>query len=57
MLADAEFKRLKSKAKDYKVADRYGMRALVKSLGTLTFRYDCRMNRRREAVTLGQYGP
>lgn len=57
MLTDAALKYLKSKAKDYKVADRDGMYVLVKSSGALTFRYDYRMNGRRETVTLGQYGP
>ena len=57
LLTDAALKHLKSKAKDYKVADRDGMYVLVKSSGALTFRYDYRMNGRRETVTLGQYGP
>ena len=57
MLTKAALKYLKSKAKDYKVADRDGMYVLVKSSGALTFRYDYRMNGRRETVTLGQYGP
>lgn len=57
LLTDAALKYLKSKAKDYKVADRDGMYVLVKSSGALTFRYDYRMNGRRETVTLGQYGP
>lgn len=57
MLTDTALKHLKSKVKDYKVADRDGMYVLVKSSGALTFRYDYRMNGRRETVTLGQYGP
>ncbi len=57
MLTDTALKHLKSKAKDYKIADRDGMYVLVKSSGALTFRYDYRMNGRRETVTLGQYGP
>jgi hypothetical protein len=57
LLTDTALKHLKSKAKDYKVADRGGMYVLIKSSGALTFRYDYRMNGRRETVTLGQYGP
>ncbi len=56
MLTDTALKHLKSKAKDYKVTDRDGMYVLVKSSGALTFRYDYRINGRRETVTLGQYG-
>ncbi len=57
MLTDTALKHLKSRVKDYKIADRDGMYALVKSSGALTFRYDYRMNGRRETVTLGKYGP
>jgi integrase len=57
LLTDTALKHLKSKTKDYKIADRDGMYVLVKSSGALTFRYDYRMNGRRETVTLGQYGP
>lgn len=57
MLMDTALKHLKSKAKDYKVADRDGMYILIKSSGALASRYDYRMNGRRETVTLGQYGP
>ena len=56
MLTDTALKHLKSKVKDYKVTDRDGMYVLVKSSGALTFRYDYRINSRRETVTLGQYG-
>lgn len=56
LLTDTALKHLKSKVKDYKVTDRDGMYVLVKSSGALTFRYDYRINSRRETVTLGQYG-
>lgn len=57
MLTDTALKHLKSKTKDHKVADRDGMYVLIKSSGALTFRYDYRINGRRETVTLGRYGP
>lgn len=57
MLTDTALRYLKYKAKDCKVTDRDGMYVLVKSSGALTFRYDYRINGRRETVTLGQYGP
>lgn len=57
MLTDAALKSLKPKDKLYKVADRDGMYALVQPSGKIVFRYDYRLNGRRETVTLGQYAP
>lgn len=57
MLTDTALKHLKSKEKDYKVSDRDGMYVVVKPSGALIFRYDYRINGRRETVTLGRYGP
>ncbi|WP_230481985.1 tyrosine-type recombinase/integrase [Sphingomonas sp. Leaf21] len=57
MLTDAALKSLKPKDKLYKVADRDGMYALVQPSGKIVFRYDYRLNGRRETVTLGRYGP
>jgi len=56
MLTDMAIKRLKSKDKTYKIADRDGMYASVAGTGQITFRYDYRLNGRRETLTIGRYG-
>ncbi|MTJ82489.1 MAG: tyrosine-type recombinase/integrase [Telmatospirillum sp.] len=56
MLTDAAIKSLKSKEKQYKVTDRDGMYLVVQPSGTIVFRFDYRMNGRRETLTLGRYG-
>ena len=56
MLTDAAIKALKQKDKLYKVADRDGMYVVVQPSGSVVFRYDYRMNGRRETLTLGRYG-
>ena len=56
MLTDAGIKALKPKDKLYKVADRDGMYVVVQPSGAVVFRYDYRMNGRRETLTLGRYG-
>jgi hypothetical protein len=57
MLTDTALRDLKPKSKLYKVFDRDGMCAAVSPAGTITFRYDYRLNGRRETLTLGRYGP
>ena len=57
MLKDVAIKHLRPKEKNYKVTDRDGMYVLVRPSGTLTFQLDYPMNRRRETVTFGKYGP
>lgn len=57
MLTDLALKRLKPKEKIYKVADRDGMYVAVAPSGQITFRYDYRVNGRRETLTIGRYGP
>ncbi|CAH0179048.1 Prophage integrase IntS [Roseomonas sp. CECT 9278] len=57
MLTDIAIKRLKPKDKSYKVADRDGMYVAVLPSGAISFRYDYRLNGRRETLTLGAYGP
>lgn len=57
MLTDTALKNLKPKATPYKVADRDGMYVTVSPAGTITFRYDYRINGRRETLTIGRYGP
>lgn len=38
------------------MTDRDGMYVTVSPVGTVTFRYDYRMNGRRETLTIGRYG-
>ena len=57
MLTDAELRNQKPKSKIYKASDRDGMYVTVSPSGTVTFRYDYRLNGRRETLTLGRYGP
>lgn len=57
MLTDAAIKALKSKEKLYKVVDRDGMYVVVQPSGAIVFRFDYRLNGRRETLTLGRYGP
>jgi integrase len=57
VLTDAALKYLKPKDKSYKVSDRDGLYVLVSTTGTLAFKFDYRLNGRRETVTFGRYGP
>jgi len=57
MLTDAAIKALRPREKMYKVTDRDGMYLLVSPTGALTFRFDYRLNGRRETVIIGRYGP
>lgn len=57
MLTDTALRNLKPKSQIYKVFDRDGMYVVVSTAGTITFRYDYRLNGRRETLTLGRYGP
>ncbi|MGO3743273.1 tyrosine-type recombinase/integrase [Kerstersia sp.] len=57
MLTDSALRNLKPKSKIYKVSDRDGMYVTVSTSGTVSFRYDYRLNGRRETLTLGRYGP
>ncbi|MBF8179483.1 tyrosine-type recombinase/integrase [Herminiimonas contaminans] len=57
MLTDAALRNLKPKSKIYKASDRDGMYVTVSPSGTVTFRYDYRLNGRRETLTFGRYGP
>ena len=57
MLTDTAIKALKAQKKLYKVSDRDGMYVVVQPSGALVFRYDYRLNGRRETLTLGRYGP
>lgn len=57
MLTDTKLKHLKAREKNYKIADRDGLYVLVTPAGSVTFRYDYRINNRRETLTIGRYGP
>lgn len=56
MLTDTKIKNLKPADKLYKVTDREGLYVAVTKSGTVSFRYDYRINGRRETITLGRYG-
>lgn len=55
MLTDTKIKSLKPKEKLYKVADRDGLYVAVLTSGAIVFRYDYRINGRRETLTIGKY--
>ncbi|MBJ7223891.1 MULTISPECIES: tyrosine-type recombinase/integrase [unclassified Brenneria] len=57
MLTDTRLKSLRPKERLYKVADRDGMYVAVLPSGTVSFRYDYRINGRRETLAIGKYGP
>lgn len=57
MLTDTALRNLKPGAAPYKLADRDGMYVTVSMAGTIAFRYDYRLNGRRETLTIGRYGP
>jgi integrase len=54
-LTDLQLKALKPRDKAYKVSDRDGLYAYVAPSGAVSLRYDYRIGRRRETVTLGRY--
>jgi integrase len=56
MLSDTTLRNLKPQSAPYKVTDRDGMYVTVSPRGTITFRYDYRLNGRRETLSLGRYG-
>ena len=51
MLTDRELSALRPREKQYKVTDRDGLYIVVLPTGTKTFRYDYRINGRRETLT------
>lgn len=56
MLTDTKLKNLKPQDKLYKVSERDGLYVAVLTSGTVSFRYDYRINGRRETLVIGQYG-
>lgn len=57
MLTDRELGALAPKEKLFKVADRDGLYIAVLPSGTRAFRYDYRLNGRRETLAIGRYDP
>lgn len=57
MLTDRELSALAPKEKLFKVADRDGLYVAVLPTGTRVFRYDYRINSRRETLAIGRYDP
>lgn len=56
MLTDTKLKNLKPQEKLYKVSDRDGLYVAVLTSGSVSFRYDYKINGRRETLVIGQYG-
>jgi Arm DNA-binding domain len=55
LLTNQELTTLKPREKLYKVVDRDGLYVAVLPSGTVSFRYDYRINGRRETLALGRY--
>ena len=55
MLTDMQLKALKPAEKIYKVSDQRGMYVAVTRTGVASFRFDYRLNGRRETLVIGQY--
>ncbi len=55
MLTDMQLRALKPAEKIYKVADQRGLYAAVMPSGAVSFRYDYRINGRRETLVIGRY--
>lgn len=56
MLTDTKLRNLKPESKAYKLADRDGLYVTVLTTGTISFRYNYRINGRQETIVLGKYG-
>ena len=57
MLTDMQLRALKPTGKIYKVADQQGLYAAVTRTGVVSFRFDYRVNGRRETLVIGKYDP
>ncbi|CAB3795075.1 tyrosine-type recombinase/integrase [Pararobbsia alpina] len=57
MLTNQELGALKPREKAFKVSDRDGLYAAVLPSGTISFRYDYKLNGRRETLAIGRYHP
>lgn len=56
MLTDTKLRNLKPTEKAYKITDRDGLYVSVLPSGTISFRYNYRINGRQETLTIGRYG-
>ncbi|MBC7624473.1 MAG: tyrosine-type recombinase/integrase [Aeromicrobium sp.] len=56
MLTDTKLRALKPREKTYKLTDRDGLYVAVMPTGTVSFRYNYRINGRQETIVLGRYG-
>ena len=56
MLTDLTLRNLKPRVTLYKVTDRDGMYVAITPTGSISFRFDYRINGRRETLTIGRYG-
>lgn len=56
MLTEFVLRNLKPRTAPYKIPDRDGMYVGVSPAGTISFRYDYRINGRRETLIIGRYG-
>jgi hypothetical protein len=57
MLKDMKLRALKPAEKIYKVADQQGLYVAVTRKGVISFRFDYRVNGRRETLVIGSYDP
>ena len=57
MLTDMQLRALKPTGKIYKVVDQQGLYAAVTRTGVVSFRFDYRVNGRRETLVIGKYDP
>lgn len=55
MLTDMQLRALKPTGKIYKVADQQGLYVAVTRTGVVSFRFDYRVNGRRETLVIGKY--
>ncbi|MDH4466148.1 MAG: tyrosine-type recombinase/integrase [Acidovorax sp.] len=55
MLTDTQLRNLKPRDKAFKVSDRDGLYVAVSPSGTKAFRYDYRVDGKRETLTVGRY--
>jgi hypothetical protein len=56
VLTNTKLRNLKPQDRLYKVVDRDGLYVVVGPGGAVSFRLDCRLNGRRETLTIGRYG-
>lgn len=55
MLTDTQLRNLRPGDRAFKVADRDGLYVAVSPVGTKSFRYDYRLDGKRETLTIGRY--